>query len=100
MQQPTFDPGLTQQFNGILRRSINKDGTFNVQRRGVNWRHMHPYLQMLNMSWTRFFLVVLATYLVVNVLFAGAYFILGPDAVLGTDAPDPFRRFLNLFFFS
>lgn len=23
-----FDPGLTQQFTGVLRRSINKDGRF------------------------------------------------------------------------
>ena len=30
MKKPTFDPGLTQRFTGVLRRSINKDGSFNV----------------------------------------------------------------------
>src|SRR5579864_4028577 len=60
MQKPTFDPGLTQQFTGVLQRSINKDGSFNVYRRGVSWRDLHPYLRLLNMSWTRFLGVVLA----------------------------------------
>ncbi len=50
MQKPTFDPGLTQQFTGVLRRSINKDGSFNVSRRGGNWRNIHPYLHLLNMG--------------------------------------------------
>ena len=63
MQQPTFDPGLTQQYSGALRRSINKDGTFNVFRRGGSWRHVHPYLHLLNMSWRKFFTVFMACYL-------------------------------------
>jgi len=28
MQKPTFDPGLTQQVTGTLRRAIEKDGSF------------------------------------------------------------------------
>ena len=60
MQKPTFDPGLTQQFTGVLQRSINKDGSFNVYRRGVNWRDFHPYLQLLNMNWLHFLGLVLA----------------------------------------
>ena len=43
MNQPTFDPGLTQQYTGALRRSINKDGSFNVHRRGGSWRDVHPW---------------------------------------------------------
>jgi len=100
MNQPTFDPGLTRQFTGVLRRSINKDGSFNVQRRGGTWRDFHPYLQALNMSWPRFFLVVVAVYFVVNLLFATAYFLLGPGAVQGADAPSEFGRFWKDFFFS
>lgn len=100
MQQPTFDPGLTQQFTGVLRRSINKDGTFNVYRRGGSWRHVHPYLHLLNMSWRKFFAVVMASYLTVNVLFALVYFALGPEHLKGADAPTESERFLNDFFFS
>src|SRR5579871_1565683 len=100
MQQPTFDPGLTQQYTGVLRRSINKDGSFNVQRRGGSWRHFHPYLHFLNMSWPRFFLAVFVSFLIVNSLFAWAYFLLGPSAIQGADDPEPVQRFLRDFFFS
>jgi inward rectifier potassium channel len=100
MEKPTFDPGLTQQFTGVLRRSINKDGSFNVYRRGVSWRDFHPYLHLLNMSWPRFFAVVLAGYLLVNVLFAVVYFALGPEDLRGTDNSTEMTRFLDDFFFS
>ncbi len=100
MQQPTFDPGLTQQFTGVLRRSINKDGTFNVYRRGGSWRHVHPYLHLLNMSWPKFFVLVMIGYLTVNVLFALVFFALGPGHLKGADAPTETGRFLNDFFFS
>lgn len=100
MRKPTFDPGLTQQFTGTLRRAINKDGSFNVRRRGTTWRDIHPYLHMLNMSWPSFFGVIFAAYLVVNTLFALAYFELGPNQLQGAEAPTEFSHFLNSFFFS
>ena len=100
MQRPTFDPGLTQQYTGALRRSINKDGSFNVYRRGGHWRDIHPYLYLLGINWPRFFAVVMLGYLAINVAFALVYFALGPAAVLGSGAPTEAGRFLNVFFFS
>ena len=100
MQTPTFDPGLTQQFDGTLRRAINKDGSFNVRRRGTTWRDTHPYLYLINAPWPVFLAIVFASYLVVNTLFALVYFALGPDQLQGADAATGFRHFLNGFFFS
>jgi len=100
MEKPTFDPGLTQQFTGVLRRSINKDGSFNVYRRGGSWRDFHPYLQMLSMSWPRFFATILGGYLLMNLLFALVYFALGPGQLQGADGANEMDRFLNDFFFS
>jgi inward rectifier potassium channel len=100
MQKVGFDPGLTQKYTGTLRRVINKDGTFNVRRRGATWRDFHPYLLLINMEWVPFFGIVVLGYLVVNTLFALAYFSLGPGSLLGGDAPTEWRRFLNDFFFS
>jgi hypothetical protein len=85
MNQPPFDRRLTRQFSGVLRRGINKDGGFNVYRRGGSGRDFHPYLHALNMSWPWFFLVVLAAYLAVNLLFAAGYFMLGPESVQGAE---------------
>src|SRR5258707_10048349 len=100
MNQPTFDPGLTQKYTGVLRRSINKDGSFNVLRRGASWRDIHPYLHLLSISWTTFLVLVLAAYFAVNTGFAVVYFALGPAALTGADASTGFGRFLNDFFFS
>ncbi len=100
MKKATFDPGLTQKFTGVLRRSINKDGSFNVRRTGGSWRHRHPYLTLLNMNWTEFFLLVLAAYCVMNLLFALGYFALGPEALQGVTATTDGGRFLSDFFFS
>jgi len=100
MNQPAFDPGLTQQYTGILRRSINKDGTFNVFRQGGSWRDFHPYLILLEMRWGPFLLCVLAGYALMSTLFGLAYFALGPGHLRGADSPTEWGRFLNDLFFS
>lgn len=96
MQTPSFDPGLTQKYDGPLRRVINPDGSFNVLRRGTNWRDFNPYLHLVSIPWTHFFGWVLLGYVVVNTLFAAIYFLLGPGALTG----HPVNRFLECFFFS
>jgi len=100
MRKATFDPGLTQQFTSPFRRVINKDGSFNVHRRGTTWRDIHPYLHLINMGWVRFFATVLCFYLLVNVAFAVTYYLLGPDELAGMENISSFHRMLNCFFFS
>ncbi|HYM10855.1 MAG TPA: hypothetical protein VEU62_08980, partial [Bryobacterales bacterium] len=100
MRKPTFDPGLTQQFTGSLRRAINKDGSFNVHRRGASWRDIHPYLHLINMRWLPFLAVMFLSLVAVTAIFALIYFGLGPEQLQGADAPTTAGRFLNAFFFS
>ncbi len=101
MDKPTFDPGLTQKFTTPLRRAINKDGSFNVRRRGTTWRDINGYLYLINMPWPGFFACVLGGYLVVNTLFALAYYALGPAQLQGgAYATANMPHFLNSFFFS
>jgi len=100
MAKPTFDPGLTQQYTGTLRRTINKDGSFNVERRGTGWRDIHPYLFLISIPWPAFLALVTATYLAANTFFAAIYYSLGPGNLQHGDAPDKLGRFLNAFFFS
>ncbi len=100
MAKPTFDPGLTQQYTGVLRRAINRDGTFNVERRGTGWRDIHPYLFLISIPWPAFLALVTAAYLATNTVFAAIYYSLGPGTLQHGDAPDRLNRFLNAFFFS
>jgi inward rectifier potassium channel len=100
MEQPNYDPGLTQRYDGVLKRSINPDGRFNVLRTGSTWRDAHPYLYLINASWGQFLLIVCMTYFVVNTLFAAAYMAIGINHLKGSEAPTEWLRFVNAFFFS
>jgi inward rectifier potassium channel len=100
MRKAAFDPGLTQQYGAPLRRALNKDGSFNVRRRGADWSAFHPWLAVVRMSWTAFTFLVLGFYLSVNTLFALAYFSLNAREITSSAAPTEFDRFLNDFFFS
>jgi inward rectifier potassium channel len=100
MNTPSFDPGFTEKYRGGLRRIINPSGKFNVRRRGTTWRDVHPYLFMLNTSWTVFFVLIFGGFVVANVLFALLYLNLGIEHLQGADLSTPLSRFLSAFFFS
>ncbi|HTU46801.1 MAG TPA: ion channel [Bryobacteraceae bacterium] len=100
MEKPTFDPGLTQQYTGALKRAINQDGNFNVRRTGGTWRDFHPYLFLINISWPAFIAIVAAAYVVLNLIFAGLYALIGMENIKGAEAPTAASHFLNIFFFS
>lgn len=100
MQKAQFDPGLTQQYNGALKRAINPDGRFNVRRSGATWHDAHPYLFLIHTSWPTFLAVVAATYVVVNTFFALIYSAIGTEHIRGAEAPTAALRFMNTFFFS
>ena len=99
-QQPDFDPGLTQRYTGELRRAINKDGSFNVLRRGVGLRDKGFYLHLMNSSWPWFLIQVGLAYTAVNVCFAGIYYWIGVDNLTGASRETPLDAFLSAFFFS
>ena len=89
----------------VARRSrerlLNRDGSFNVRREGLGfWQSLSTYHWLLSMSWPRFLAVLASGFLAINLCFAFAYFLCGPDALVGLDAPNPAARFLGDFFFS
>lgn len=98
MKQESFDPGLTTQFSGALRRTINKDGTFNVHRKGTRLRDVNPYLKLIDTTWPRFLVAITAGFLLINLLFAGVYEALGIEHLQGVE-PE-MSAFVNAFFFS
>src|SRR5437868_1180293 len=82
-------------------RLLNRDGSFNVARRGISfWRRLSPYQALLTMSWTRFFLVTVLAYLGANALFAELYVLCGPGSLVNTTSGDSGAAFAQAFFFS
>lgn len=100
MQTPTFDPGLTQQYTGVLKRAINRDGQFNVRRTGVTWREFHPYLYLINATWPVFIGLVVLGFLLANLVFGSLYMWIGIEHLQGAGAASTWAQFWNAFFFS
>jgi inward rectifier potassium channel len=100
MEKPGFDPGLTQRYEGKLRRAIRKDGEFNVQRHGITWQDVHPYLYLINRPWHVFLAMMFGAFVGINLLFAFIYDAIGIENVHGAAAPTALGRFLNAFYFS
>ena len=93
-----FGARVAQQARG---RFLNRDGSFNVIRTGLPfWRTLSAYHALLTMSWSRFFALIAFGYFAINVIFAAAYLLCGPDALVGTSASNPHERMLEDFFFS
>ena len=98
MKKESFDPGLTTQFSGELRRTINPDGSFNVKRTGLKWRDANPYLMLIDTTWPRFLLLVTVAFLAVNIIFTCLYLIVGIEHLKGLESD--MSGFANAFFFS
>ncbi len=98
MKKESFDPGLTTQFTGNLRRTINPDGSFNVKRSGLRWRDANPYLMLIDTTWPRFLLFVLLGFFTVNIVFASLYLAIGIGNLKGLESD--MSPFANAFFFS
>ncbi len=100
MEKPSFDPGLTQQYTGVLNRAINRNGQFNVRRSGNTWHDAHPFLYLISISWPRFVWIVAVAYLVVNTLFALLYAAIGTQHLKSAEPPTEWGGFATAFFFS
>jgi len=83
------------------QRLLNRDGSFNVERRGLSLaQSLSPYHVLLTMPWSQFALLGVGWYFLVNVIFALAYLACGTDSLVSTGpgmSPHPFWR---AFFFS
>ncbi len=83
------------------RRLLNRDGSFNVVRRGLGWRGaLSLYHSLLTLSWPSFLLLVLAGYLTTHLVFATLYALCGPEALAGMPVATGSGQFQRAFFFS
>ncbi len=82
-------------------RFLNKDGSVNVIRQSSG-KHIgfDMYHWLISISWTKFIILVFASYIVVNTLFAVVYVLLGAGKFGGLESFGDSSKFTNLFFFS
>jgi inward rectifier potassium channel len=91
----------TEVARGARQRLLNRDGTFNVIREGLNpLSALSLYHWSLTISWPKLLGFMTISYVAVNALFALAFLLCGPEALqsaVGSFAGQPFWR---AFFFS
>lgn len=82
------------------RRLLNRDGSFNVERRGLSfWDSLSAYHYLLTITWTQFITYLVLAYLVLNTAFALGYLVCGPGALIGSE-DHMHNPFFRSFFFS
>ena len=83
------------------QRLLNRDGSFNVERKGLgllaSWS---PYHVLLTMPWPRFVLLGILSYLFMNALFALLYLACGVTALVSTGPGVMSSPFGRAFIFS
>ncbi|HEY4047625.1 MAG TPA: ion channel [Acidobacteriaceae bacterium] len=99
------DPNSDLGFGRVLSqqrelRLLNRDGSFNVQRRGRGLNAFLSYSSLVTTTWSRFFLFVSVAYGTLNTLFALAFLACGPDGLASTIDTHIRSHFLRAFFFS
>lgn len=82
-------------------RFLNRDGTFNVERRGLRrFSTINLYHFLLTMSWSHFLGLLLLLYFLSNVFFAFLYSSLGAESLVDTSEIPTESLFVRAFFFS
>ena len=83
------------------QRLLNADGSFNVDREGLDpFSSLSLYHWLLTISWPRFIGFIAGSYVVVNALFALAFLLCGPDALQSSSGSFAGHPFYRAFFFS
>lgn len=102
IHQPENDLGLGNKVtNEGPNRFINKDGSFNITRKGLNnLKTLNIYHELITMSWLKFSFIALVYYLIMNIIFTTMYLITGVHHLSGVVANTFSERFYEAFFFS
>ena len=86
---------------GARQRLLNRNGSFNVIREGLNpFSSLSLYHSLLTISWSKFLGFVTGAYVGVNALFAFAFLLCGPDALQSSSGSFVGHPFYRAFFFS
>jgi inward rectifier potassium channel len=96
-----IDTGFGTNSTDYGGRFVNKDGMPNVEKRGIGFLERISWFHaMLAMPRWKFLLLIFAFYIVVNILFATIYYMIGVEHLKGIIADNELEKFGQAFFFS
>lgn len=95
------DTGFGTNAANVGGRFINRDGTFNIRKEGMTWLQRYSiFHHMLTLPRWRFATVIFVFYLLINLVFASLYLLIGMDQLTGVIASTPWGKFKEAYFFS
>ncbi len=95
------DTGFGTNASSYGGRFINKDGSYNVRKDGINiWDRFSIYHSMLEMPGWKFFLAIVIFYVSINIVFTVIYVLIGADNFQGFIAGTGWGKIKELYFFS
>lgn len=102
LKQKGKEFGFGNNIIGNNERILNKDGTFNVNRKGLSFLDQFSFFHwMINANWLLFLAFVFICFFLYNTFFSFVYFfILGVSQFHGIESNTPIRQYFELFFFS
>ena len=96
-----LDPGFGTKYQENSKRLINKDGSFNVVRKGAGFSSRNIYQDLIKMSWIKFFFATMFLIFSLNTIFALIYMGIGLEEIDGEVAGSGFLHdFFQSFYFS
>lgn len=95
------DLGFGNNISQNKDRIISDDGSFNIQRKGLqNFSIPNIYHYLITISWGKFFLLITISFLLANIFFGGIYAFIGEEALAFPPDKDLNNPFIRGFFFS
>jgi inward rectifier potassium channel len=82
-------------------RFYNREGSVNVVKKGVGFLERYSwYHTLLGMKRGKFLLLLLVMYILINLVFAGIYYLIGIEHLGGVNTGSRLKNFTEVFFFS
>jgi len=98
---PEINTGFGANASNYGGRFINKNGRANIEKTGIGFFEKISWFHtMLLLPRWKFFSVILLFFVVINLIFATVYFVIGVDSLGQIPSDSGIQNFLESFFFS
>ena len=95
------DTGFSTTGNINGGRFINRDGSFNLKKKGLPfWDRFSLYYAMISMPLWKFVSIIVLFFISINLLFTGVYLWIGANEFMGMIATSEWGLFKEIYFFS
>lgn len=95
------DLGLDRSAQKGRQRTINADGSYNMERKTASrFGDFLLYRWLITTTWKHYWMAIISFYIVDNIVFGSIYYWMGAENLSGIVGSSEFDKFMSCFFFS